>query len=127
MKLKLNSKSYADTAEGVIKELKQESRGQKLEMSTSKIRNLLSMVSVLYTDALHTKGETLSEDIQGQVQYLKMRMAYEAGREKSVKAFISKAGLMDFVSQIGDVKKRLILFCRYMEALVAYHKYYGGE
>ena len=42
--------NYVDTAEKVIQDLKQENRN-KISLTTSKIRNLLSMTAALYTDA----------------------------------------------------------------------------
>lgn len=60
----------------------------KLDLTTSKIRNILSMVSELYTDAQHSREDKLDADMVSRVQYLKMRIAYEAGRERSVKDFV---------------------------------------
>ena len=56
-----------------------------------------------------------------------MRMAYEAGREKTVKNFLDTANLLQEINRIGKSKKALLEFCHYMEALVAYHKFYGGK
>ena len=58
-----------------------------------------------------------------------MRIAYEAGRDKdhSVRNFVEKAELFKIIDEIGENKENLMLFCRYMEALVAYHRYYGGK
>jgi CRISPR-associated protein Csm2 len=127
----LTETNYVDHAEQVIQSLiaKDNKYGnQRMPMTTSQIRNILSMTAELYTDAKHTLGETLSPQQQGQVQYLRMRIAYEAGRDpRGVKAFVEKAELLTNLSQIGSSKSRLLLFCRYMEALVAYHRYYGGK
>lgn len=127
--MKINKQNYVDEAERVIKELIKTDRfgNAKLDLTTSKIRNILSMVSELYTDAQHSREETLSEDMVSRVQYLKMRIAYEAGRENSVKVFVNAAHLMDYTKEIGNSRQNLILFCNYMEALVAYHKFYGGR
>lgn len=125
--MKINKQNYVDEAERVIVGLKQADRNGKLILTTSKIRNILAMVSELYTDAQHSREEKLSEDMVSRVQYLKMRIAYEAGRERSVKDFVSAAHLMDYAREIGDSRQDLILFCHYMEALVAYHRFYGGH
>ena len=58
--------------------------------------------------------------------HLKVRLIYECGRERMVKKFYEKAGLDEIISGIGSSKKKFISFVRYMEALVAYHLYYGG-
>ena len=97
------------------------------DLTTSKIRNLLSMTNALYNQALHIRGDVLDEDIMHDIQYLKMRFAYESGRERAVKEFVDKAGIMKCLNEIGNSKDELLLFCNYMESLVAYHKYYGGN
>ena len=130
--MEINKQNYVDIAERAIKDLiKTDKSGKaKLFLSTSKIRNILSMVSELYTDAQHARGEKLSEDMVGRVQYLRMRIAYEAGREgreNAVKEFANTAELLPRISEIGNSRQKLLLFCNYMEALVAYHKVYGGD
>ncbi len=98
-----------------------------ISLTTSKIRNILSMVSALYNDVQRYKEKELSEEFLSRIQYLKMRIAYEAGREESVEDFVKKANLMGEIKEIGTSKDNLILFCNYMEALVAYRKFYGGK
>lgn len=130
--MEITKQNYVDVAEEVIKKLRKPDKkeGFKLALTTSKIRNILSMVSELYTDAQHAREEKLSEDMVGRVQYLRMRIAYEAGREgreNAVKEFVNKAELLPRISEIGNSRQKLLLFCNYMEALVAYHKFYGGD
>ena len=57
----------------------------------------------------------------------KASVLYEAGREKTVKAFWEAAQIEKQIDKIGNSKKELILFCHYMEALVAYRKFLGGK
>lgn len=125
--MKIDRLNYVDMAEQVIQDLKNRDRNGRLMLTTSKIRNLLSITAELYTDAQQQRGEILSEELQGRVQYLRMRMAYEAGRDPAVKGFVAAAKLLDQLSAIHSERKNLLLFCRYMEALVAYHRYYGGR
>lgn len=127
--MNINKLNFADEAEKVIKNLKEYYRKNKNErrLSTSKIRNILAMTNTLYNETLAIKDKKLTDDIIHDVQYLKMRIAYEAGRETSVKVFVNKAGLMEYLDTVGDSRDRLILYCNYMEALVAYHKFHGGE
>ena len=40
---------------------------------------------------------------------------------------MTKANLLEEIGKFGRDKDRLIVFCHYMEALVAYHRYYGGR
>ena len=124
--VKLQTDNYVEIAEGVIKNLNRD-KENKLLLTTSKIRNILAMVSELYNDAQRLRAETLSEDLVGRVQYLKMRVAYEAGRDDVVRDFVEMAQLLGEIDRVGRKKERLILFCHYMEALVAYHRYLGGK
>lgn len=148
----LTRQNYVKEAEEVVKKLKTKTvkrprkrkdgtkvyeESQEFVLTTSKIRNLLSMISEIYNDTLHNTGDKLSEECQERLQYLKMRFAYEAGREKentnkgrtenSVEDLIYKAKIFEQIESIGDSKERCIIFCRYMESIVAYHKYYGGK
>jgi len=125
--MKLDKLNYVDEAERVIKSLSKNQRTGAIELTTSKIRNLLSMSTDIYNEVIHDNQEHLSEEIQGRVQYLRLRVVYEAGREKVVKDFIEKAHIVELISAIGKSRGKLLLFCNYMEALTAYHKYYGGR
>lgn len=125
---KLTQTNYVDLAEKVIvKDLERDKRGN-FRLTNSKIRNLLSLVNNLYTDVIRTGGsdEKLSEAIEGKIQYIRLRFVYEAGREKSVKDFVEKADIIKHLQRI-ETRSDLLLFCRYMEALVAYHKFNGGR
>lgn len=127
-----NKTEYVNYAEEVMKNLKESSipdrRGEKsIKVTTSQIRNILSMVSSIYDDANLIQGDTIDEDMQSRIMYLKMRIAYEVGRQDAVKEFVNKAGLLKYIDTIGNSKENLILFCHYVEALVAYHKFYGGR
>lgn len=124
--VKLQTDNYVEIAEGVIKNLNRD-KENKLLLTTSKIRNILAMVSELYNDAQRLRAENLSEDLVGRVQYLKMRVAYEAGRDGIVMDFVKKAAILEEIGRIGRKKEQLLLFCHYMEALVAYHKFLGGR
>ncbi|NCC79229.1 MAG: type III-A CRISPR-associated protein Csm2 [Clostridia bacterium] len=126
---KLNEQTYVNDAEEVIRSLITENRwgGTELKLSTSKIRNLLSLISAIYNDVRQDFSETLSEEIQSRIRYLKVRFVYESGREQDVKEFVKKAKILEYLDEIEDSRKRFLAFAKYMEALVAYHKYHGGR
>lgn len=58
---------------------------------------------------------------------MRIRTAYEAGRDDTVKTFVEKARLLQYMKGIGSSREDLIRFAHYMEALVAYHRFYGGR
>ena len=121
--VKLTDQEYVDRAEGVIKKLDDE----KKLLTTSKIRNLLSMISSLYDEVRRGTSDKLTAEAMSQIQYIRLHFAYEAGRDKNVKAFVDEADILRHIKDIGDSKAQFMLFCRYMEALVAYHRYHGGK
>uniref|UniRef100_UPI003FEEA30C type III-A CRISPR-associated protein Csm2 n=1 Tax=Anaerobutyricum hallii TaxID=39488 RepID=UPI003FEEA30C len=125
----LTSENYVDEAERVIKTLIEKDRSGRdvIRLTTSKIRGILSLVTELYNDIIHEPSNKLGEEYVERIQYLRLRIAYEAGRDKLVAEFVRKSNLLGYVKQIKDNKKLFLLFTKYVEALVAYHKYYGGK
>ena len=132
----VTEENYVDFAENVIKKLKnrtKEVRGRviRIEMlTTSQIRNLLSMCADIYNQILSQtdkNGDKLTEEVCGRINYLKIRFVYEAGRDEKVREFVTEAGILENLKEIKDSKQKFLLFHRYMEALVAFHKFYGGK
>ena len=122
--MKLTKENYVDQAERVMRGICSDKDKRNI-VTTSKIRNILSMVSDIYNDARRWQKETLDSDMISRIQYLKMHVAYDAGREKSVRILVEKAGIFQAIDEIGKSRDNLIVFCHYMEALVAYRKYLG--
>lgn len=117
----ITEENYVDTAETVICEL------NNIKLTTTQIRKILSMVSEIYNDVTHERGERLSQESNARIQYLRMRIAYESGRTNDVRQFVKKSDLLNMLKSVQGSKKRFLLFAKYMEALVAYHRFYGGK
>lgn len=119
---------YVEDAEKVFKDW-YSTRDKKI--TTSKIRGLLSGMSDIYNDVVRVEGEELPQDIVDRIQYLKVQFVYEYGRDDkkdgSVRRFINESKILNKIDQIGTSKKKFIEMDRYMEALVAYHRFYGGK
>ena len=119
---------YVEDAEKVFKDW-YSTRDKKI--TTSKIRGLLSGMSDIYNDVVRVEGEELPQDIVDRIQYLKVQFVYEYGRDDkkdgSVRRFINEYKILNKIDQIGTSKKKFIEMERYMEALVAYHRFYGGK
>ena len=139
-KVKFNQKDYVKCAEDVIKYLEKEEfsvitnpknskRGSKDTLTTSAIRNILSSTSEIY-DMVRSQGP---EAVRDKLAYLKVKLIYQSGRNAAVKSFVKVSKLIQALDRLEryyqkpDEKAMIILFCRYMEALVAYFKYYGGK
>lgn len=128
--MRINEKNYVDRAErailDLVKETEQDRRVRGI-VTTSKIRNLLAMTADIYNQVLEQSREKLDEEVIGRIEYLRVRVMYECGREPQVRRFVEKAELIEILKEIGGSKKNYLLFSRYMEALVAFHKYHGGK
>ena len=130
-KMRINESTYVDKAEKVIinlaEESKKKNRGEVNIVTTSKIRNLLAMTADIYNQVVTSSKETLSEELNGRVEYLRVRFMYECGREPKVREFVQEAEILEILKEIKQSKKNYLLFSKYMEALIAFHRYYGGE
>lgn len=127
----LDEQKYVDKAEAVMKEIAvmKDKKGYLIikKITTSKIRNLLAMSADIYNEVVDS-DEQLGEDVKARIEYMRVRFIYEAGRNPNdVKVFIDEAQILDAIKEIKGSKKRFILFNHYMEALVAFHKFYGGK
>ncbi len=119
----LDETNYAGYAESIVKGAKDD-RGRLFGgLTTTKLRSIYGLIMNVYTkinDSSDFKRH-LSD-----IQYLRVKMAYEAGRERAVKQFIDDTHLMEAVKQVGTYEQ-FLLYCRYAESLVAYFKFYGGR
>lgn len=125
-------------AEGVIKSLSRDRNG--LILKTNQIRKFLSAVNILANKVAVYKAENpgkneLSQPLLDEVKYLYIMLVYQIGRDnasnredkRSVGEFVEKAQLRDWINkEIIDITS-FENFNRYVEALVAYHKFYGGR
>ena len=121
----LDKLTYVDQAEAVIGKLTKKKNGD-VKLSTNKIRNLLSLTTELF-NMIDKRSGQLDEKLQSHVQYVRMRMVYEAGRDEDVKEFCEKSEILEHLKTVGKDVEKLLLVCHYMEALVAYHKYNTHE
>lgn len=130
----INEENYVEKAEKSIKILKTEIKDKKGRivsmLTTSQIRNLLSVSADIYNEIMNTSaesGDKLSAELCGRINYLKVRFIYEAGRDVKVRNFVETADLLKILDAIQGSRRNYLLFSRYMEALVAFHRYYGGK
>ena len=121
----LTDDNYVDKAEKAIKSLNQtkdRNNKNRFFLTTTKIRNLLNLTSNLFDESKVREYKELADKIA----YLRVQFVYQAGREPSVKDLVRKAEILVALKEINN-KESLQRFCRYMEALVAYFRFYGGE
>ena len=121
----LTDDNYVDKAENVINSLKRirkKNNSDTFFLTTSKIRKLLSLTSTLSDESRVREYD----DLKDKIAYLKVQYIYQAGKEPSVKDLVIKGEIIEALNEIKD-RESLQRFCRYMEALVAYFKFYEGE
>jgi CRISPR-associated protein Csm2 len=122
----ITDETYASTAEDLMdaymQQYKQERNASRL-LTTTTLRSIYALIMNIYVK-IRTPQEY--EDAKPDIQYLKVRMAYEAGREDSVKNFLNDTHLRSLVDGVTSYEQ-FMLYCRYAEALVAYFKFFGGK
>lgn len=118
----LDDLTYVKQAEEVIRAISDE-KNKNDKITSSQIRILLSLINELYDMIRLDTSEKLSTAVQSHIQYIKMKICYQAGRETKVKSFVEQSNLIDYIDQVGDSRANLLRFCHYMESLVAFHKY----
>lgn len=130
----LEENQIVDRAEEVMRTLSQ----SKNMVTTSQIRKFLTAVNTvkekisMYQMDNKEQNDLLPVSLQAQIKYLKVKLAYQIGRNKGkygnpVEAFEKEAGLMKWIDEIKGSAKEYDKFSNYIEALVAYHKFYGGR
>ena len=135
----INKHDYVNKAETVIKELisdaknansKKNNKNNKNDyeiLTTSQLHKQLSMTAELFLLAERDSSDKLNQDLLDRIEYLRVQFIYQAGREQLVRKFIDKAGILQILKTIKENKEDFLTYCRYMEALVAFRKYYGNK
>ena len=125
--MQVNDQNYVDMAEKVIIRLKnkKDRKGRNIPMvTTSKLRNLLTMTADIRNEVMSQTEEKLEGRITSRIEYLRVHFLYEAGREDSVRDLVEEAEIIPFLKGINGNRENYLLFSKYMEALVAFHKYH---
>lgn len=112
--------NYLDRAEELM-------RTHADSITTSKLRRLFSLVTEIYNRENLSSRAELSSESSADIGMARIRFAYECGRDSKVRQFVKDAHLMNYLKGIGSSRESFIRFAQYMEALVAYHKFFGGK
>lgn len=121
-------------AEKAIEGLKYKDKNNRdrIDVTTSQIRKFLTAVNVVRNKvdlykAKNKGAEALSKELTAEIKFLKVNLLYQAGRTAAVKQFMTVSKLNIIIDGIGDSLARFVKFTKYVEALVAYHKFLGGR
>lgn len=114
--------NYAFVAESKMREV---FRGEK-PVTTNQLRNILTLINNISLKS-GFGGDTLSREVQNDIKYLLVKIYYACGRDKSVNSFVNTTKLIELLLCVGDSRDRWLIFSKYVESLVAFHKYLGGK
>lgn len=123
--------NYVDVAEANVKKMF-ETYNQDRDAFMSQLRTILDFMNQVYNKIQFYKGveedTQLSDEIYEDLLYTKVRIIYQARNENTYK--LLKA--LDLVSRVDVAinSRKVIDFIkahRYLEAVVAYSKYYSEE
>ena len=115
--IRLTEENYLDLAKKIIKR-------NKKNITTTQLRNILQYLSLLDNKLLTTSDSKKDALIKKELTYFKLRLVYAAGRDFEVKSFITDSNLIKYVQAAQTSFKEFKLYHHYLEALVAYHKFY---
>lgn len=123
---------YVTRAENVIKSL---SRNKKntINLTTTQLRKFLAMANEIDNKIKlcelrdEIKDDILPEAIKNEILSMKVKLVYQSGREKDVKEFVEKSKIMNDINDINGKASNFKAFFNYLEALVAYRKFEGGD
>jgi len=105
----------------------------KIQVTTSQIRKILSAANSINNKLLalvangKIQNDKLPEEIINDLLSFKVLIIYQSAREKIVKDFVEKTKLIDELENVGESVTKLKNYFKYIEALVAYHKFEGGR
>ncbi len=121
-------------AEKAIEGLKYKDKNNRdrIDVKTSQIRKFRTAVHFVRNKvdlykAKNKGAEALSKELTAEIKFLKVNLLYQAGRTVAVKQFMTISKLDVIIDSIGDSLARFVKFTKYVEALVAYHKFLGGR
>lgn len=96
------------------------------KITTSQLRKFLSAVNSVANKVQICTNENLDADLINEIQYLRVKLAYQAGRYSEVRDLAIQANLDEEINKI-KTKQDFVNFARFIEAIIAYHKFNKGE
>ena len=130
MNIKDESMDPIRRAEETITLIKKQGQG-RIFLTMTQLRKFLVAVNRINNKVMvwqiqnPTAGE-LPAELVSEIKYLEVKLLYQCGRERNVKDFEQKTDLTKQIRNIGNDKKKYEQFAKFMEAVVAFHKFEGG-
>ena len=130
--IEMNEKGYVGKDKTVRDKFGKEKRVPKL--TNSQIRKFLTAVNVVKNKvdmfwAKNNDAVSLPDELVTEIKFLKVNIVYQAAKDNTgaVKSFTMVTNLDKIINDIGNDANKFNKFCKYVEALVAFHKFYGGR
>jgi CRISPR-associated protein Csm2 len=99
--------------------------------TTSQLRKVLSSAVIVKNRIERELGEStqLSDSIAEEVQYLRVKLIYQMGRDPKIKRCFTEhnVDLPAIIKNIGKDRDRFERFFKLLESIVAFKKFKGGE
>ncbi|WP_304332568.1 type III-A CRISPR-associated protein Csm2 [Brachyspira innocens] len=97
-------------------------------ISASQIRKFLAAVNKINNKVKYQNdNEVLSNDIVDEIAYMRVQFAYIVGKNNTNEMKELYKKLDPAMAEIKTSKAAFINFARYVEAIIAYHKFHGGK
>ncbi|WP_322488527.1 type III-A CRISPR-associated protein Csm2 [Chloroflexus sp.] len=116
-----------DAIELLIEEADRLGKALQKDLTTSQIRNIFGEVRSIEQE-VRVGTEKLPLSVQRRLLMLKPKMAYQVGRftnNRGLKALVET--LSTAIDLVGDDVGRFHTFVDLFEAILAYHRFYGGR
>lgn len=125
----MNDSSFEDLSKWTprkIDEKASEEARKYVSIKTNQIRNVFTHINRIRTK--FRKSKVYNEDIERELILLKPKLAYAKGRHKEVGPFQEfMFTIIEGVTKSEKKKDAIENFFALCEAIVAYHKFYGGK
>lgn len=125
---------YVTRAENVIKSLNRKNDKYKtIKLTTTQLRKFLAMANEIDNKIKlcelkdDIKDDKLPQSIINEILSMKVKLIYQSGREPNVKEFVNKSNIIKDIDKIDGKASKFKEFFNYLEALVAYRKFEGGD
>lgn len=125
----INRENYVAKAEEAIQQLmcKTDRNGRRVPaVSATKLQNLLIVTGDIYIDVRDEPNEQLPIELIDRINYMKVRYYFQAGADTSIRMFLECADVLNIINEMHGKRTNFLLFYRYMEALVAFYRFYGS-
>lgn len=100
---------------------------QYKNITSTKLHNLLGLFMDIYNTEVRRTEQEICADSAVKLQMARIRIAYECGRDRNTKDFVTAMHLLPWLKAIGNSREQTIRYIHYLEAIVAYHRFFGGR